>query len=243
MMAGHKQWTSGELVTAADMQSYLQNQVIGVYADSTVRDAQIPVPVAGQHAYLTSTATMTWWTGSRWAGDTGRRNIAGELTSGWKVNPGGAFEVRRVGRVVEIVGYNIDATDATDNVMWPFPVVGSGFGVRTSLTEVLFAGSTAGTATFHLAATGLSSTNRTQNQCRLHLTYVTDDPWPATIPGVAALGPATGLDHQPPPSIPEALPTAEPGTLAVLEDNTIAVRTRTGGWVQLATSALPGSTP
>ena len=66
MMAGHKQWTSGELVTAADMQSYLQNQVIGTYADAPARDAAIPVPVDGQHAWLIGPAVLTRYQGGLW---------------------------------------------------------------------------------------------------------------------------------------------------------------------------------
>jgi hypothetical protein len=41
-----------------------------------------------------------------------------------------------------------------------------------------------------------------------------------------------------------ALPVgAREGTIAVLADNTIAVRTRTGGWKQLTVTTLPGSPP
>jgi hypothetical protein len=45
-------------------------------------------------------------------------------------------------------------------------------------------------------------------------------------------------------SLPASLPAnAREGTIAVLADNTVAIRTRTGGWKLLATSALPGSPP
>jgi len=61
-----KVWTSGELVTAADQNVYLQQQVIATFADAAARDAAIPAPLVGMHAYLTGSEVLTVYTGSSW---------------------------------------------------------------------------------------------------------------------------------------------------------------------------------
>ena len=51
---GFKDWTSGDVLTAADMDGYVAAQVICVFADATARDAAITSPQEGQHAWLKS---------------------------------------------------------------------------------------------------------------------------------------------------------------------------------------------
>jgi len=63
-------WTTGQLVTAADFNDYLQEQVIPIFTDAATRNAQITNPIAGQHAYLTGIGALTVYTGSAWAGAT-----------------------------------------------------------------------------------------------------------------------------------------------------------------------------
>ena len=40
-MAGFKVWTTGDLVNASDFNSYLQEQVIGRFANASARDSAI----------------------------------------------------------------------------------------------------------------------------------------------------------------------------------------------------------
>lgn len=63
---GFKTFTSGEVLTAADVNGYLM-QGVGVYTDAANRDAEITSPQEGQFAYLKDTNVTTYYTGSAWA--------------------------------------------------------------------------------------------------------------------------------------------------------------------------------
>ncbi len=62
---GFKDFTTGEVLTAADVDGYLM-QGIWVFADSTARDAAVTSPQEGNFAFLKDTNTTTYYTGSAW---------------------------------------------------------------------------------------------------------------------------------------------------------------------------------
>src|SRR5215467_3183579 len=59
-------WAVGEEVLASDFNPYVQEQVIATFANAAARDASIVSPKAGQHAWLTSTQTLTVFDGAAW---------------------------------------------------------------------------------------------------------------------------------------------------------------------------------
>jgi hypothetical protein len=63
---GFKNFTSGEVLTAADVNGYLMQGIL-VFANATARDAAITSPQEGQFAYLKDTNVTTYYTGSAWA--------------------------------------------------------------------------------------------------------------------------------------------------------------------------------
>jgi hypothetical protein len=63
---GFKNFSSGEVLTAADVNGYLM-QGVGVFTDAANRDAEITSPQEGQFAYLKDTNVTTYYTGSAWA--------------------------------------------------------------------------------------------------------------------------------------------------------------------------------
>jgi hypothetical protein len=63
---GFKTFTTGEVLTAADVNGYLM-QGVNVFANATERDAEITSPQEGQFAYLKDTNVTTYYTGSAWA--------------------------------------------------------------------------------------------------------------------------------------------------------------------------------
>jgi hypothetical protein len=80
---GRRTWTAGEVVTAANVQGYLQDQTVMVFADASARDAAITAPTEGMVAYLSDSNTLTAYTGSAWvpaplltSEPLGNRNIA-----------------------------------------------------------------------------------------------------------------------------------------------------------------------
>ena len=64
--AGYRTFASGEVLTAANTQTYLMDQTITVFADSAARDAAISSPTEGQYAFLKDTNGLTFYNGSAW---------------------------------------------------------------------------------------------------------------------------------------------------------------------------------
>ena len=71
MSTGHKKWATVDLVEATAFNSYVQNQIVGVYADSSARDAAFggagePTLAEGMVCYLNDTNELQIYSGSAW---------------------------------------------------------------------------------------------------------------------------------------------------------------------------------
>jgi hypothetical protein len=62
---GFKDFVTGEVLTAADVDGYLM-QGVWVFASAAARDAAVTSPQEGNFAYLKDTNTTTYYTGSAW---------------------------------------------------------------------------------------------------------------------------------------------------------------------------------
>ena len=62
---GFKDFTTGEVLTAADVDGYLM-QGIWVFTNATARDAAVTSPQEGNFDFLKDTNTTTYYTGSAW---------------------------------------------------------------------------------------------------------------------------------------------------------------------------------
>jgi hypothetical protein len=66
-MTGWKDWTVGEVVTEPDFQSYIQNQVVQVYATSAARGSALGTAVSeGMVSYIQDTNAVEVFTGVAW---------------------------------------------------------------------------------------------------------------------------------------------------------------------------------
>lgn len=92
MANGFKVFAVSEVLTAADVNDYLMEQSICIFADSTARDAQISSPVEGQFCYLADSNTLQFYNGSSWASFIGEGDITGVTitTAGTSGLSGGA---------------------------------------------------------------------------------------------------------------------------------------------------------
>ena len=66
MGSGFRVFAAGEVLTAANVNNYLQEQVIAVFASEAARGSAIASPEEGQFAFLTDTDTLTYYDGSAW---------------------------------------------------------------------------------------------------------------------------------------------------------------------------------
>ncbi len=77
--AGYRTFVAGEVLTATNVQGYLMDQAIPVFASSTARDAAITSPSEGQHCFLSDTDALQYYTGSAWV-------AAGGASVGFETN-------------------------------------------------------------------------------------------------------------------------------------------------------------
>jgi hypothetical protein len=63
---GFKNFASGEVLTAADVNGYLNSQTVMVFADAAARTAAITSPQEGMFSYLKDTNATQYYTGSAW---------------------------------------------------------------------------------------------------------------------------------------------------------------------------------
>ena len=86
--AGFKTWATGDVLTASDQNTYLMEQSVMVFADSSARDAAVTSPTEGMHCFLKDTDALQYYDGSSWtASPTG--DITG-VTAGTNLSGGGA---------------------------------------------------------------------------------------------------------------------------------------------------------
>ena len=86
MANGFKVFAVGEVLTAADVNDYLMEQSISIFADATARDAQITSPIEGMFCYLADSDVLqlytTSWNDYIGAGDISAVNAGNGLSGG-----------------------------------------------------------------------------------------------------------------------------------------------------------------
>lgn len=75
---GFKDFTTGEVLTAADVDGYLM-QGIWVFANATARDAAVTSPQEGNACYLKDTDVIQVYTGSTWAAQSASNPISANI--------------------------------------------------------------------------------------------------------------------------------------------------------------------
>lgn len=66
-MSGFRTWTPGEVITASNVQDYLQDQTVMVFPSDAVRSTAIVVPTEGMLSWLEDDNKYQYYTGAAWA--------------------------------------------------------------------------------------------------------------------------------------------------------------------------------
>ena len=64
--AGFKTWVNGDVLTAPDVNTYLMEQAVMVFADGTARDTALSSPAEGMHAFTKDNDTLWYYDGAAW---------------------------------------------------------------------------------------------------------------------------------------------------------------------------------
>ena len=87
--AGYKLFNTGDVLTAAQVNTYLKQQVIMVFADSSARTTALSGVLAeGMFSYLTGTNAFQYYDGAAWADVSNPGDITG-VTAGTGLSGGG----------------------------------------------------------------------------------------------------------------------------------------------------------
>lgn len=85
---GRKVFSAGDVLAAADVQGYLQDQAVMVFADSAARSSAIAAPTQGMVSYLQDTSTLQVY-GTAWADVSSPGDITA-VTAGTALTGGGS---------------------------------------------------------------------------------------------------------------------------------------------------------
>jgi hypothetical protein len=66
-MSGYRTWTPGEVITASNVQNYLQDQTVMVFSSSASRGSAIISPDEGMLTWLEDDNKYQYYTGAAWA--------------------------------------------------------------------------------------------------------------------------------------------------------------------------------
>lgn len=80
-MSGYKTWSSGEILTAANVQDYLQDQSVMVFGGTAARSSAIASPTEGMVTYLSDSNSITVYDGSTWQTVYPVQSLAGSLVA------------------------------------------------------------------------------------------------------------------------------------------------------------------
>jgi hypothetical protein len=65
-MSGYKTWQPNTVITASDVQNYLQDQTVMVFASDAVRSTAVVVPTEGMLSWLEDSNKYQYYSGSAW---------------------------------------------------------------------------------------------------------------------------------------------------------------------------------
>jgi hypothetical protein len=120
---GFKDFVTGEVLTAADVDGYLM-QGVWVFASAAARDAAVTSPQEGNFAYLKDTNVTTYYTGSAWANldTTGMTNPM--TTTGDTIYSSSGSTPARLG--IGTAGQVLQVNSGATAPEWATPAAGGG---------------------------------------------------------------------------------------------------------------------
>jgi len=139
---GYKEFTTGDVLTAADANGYLASQVVMVFADSAARTAAIASPEEGMISYLKDTNSTEYYSGAAWVAVGGASGKVLQVVQG---TTSSVVTTTSTSYVTTGLSASITPSSASNKVL-AFYVVNFGTAIADYfLRHTLFRGTVAGT--------------------------------------------------------------------------------------------------
>jgi hypothetical protein len=133
--AGYRLYTTGDVLTAAQVQFNLQNQSIMYFANAAARDAALTVGVVqeGMFAYLADTNATVFYNGTSWEG-------IGDMSNGTLTSPKETVEIVAAGSTgtinVDTLTASVEYYTGAATANWTLNVRGSGAATLNSTMAI-----------------------------------------------------------------------------------------------------------
>jgi hypothetical protein len=195
-MAGRKVWAADEVLSADDLQEYIQDQVVFVYESSGARASGILAPTEGMVSYLRDTNQVSVYNGTAWvdiAPDVGTPGTYTKVTTDFKgrVTSGGTAVIADIPLLqATLTQLNADVDGLQAQIIsLPASNVTSGTFAAARIPNLDASKITSGTLTRPISTTTITATGQifTSNNLRS-----TSDVWVdgTVIGGGASIGPS-----------------------------------------------------
>lgn len=132
--AGYHLFTTGDVLTAAQVQYNLQNQTIMYFADAAARDTALTgVVQEGMFAYLADTNSTVFYNGAAWEG-------IGDVTNGTLTSPKETVDISGTGATgtvnIDTLTASVEVITANATANWTLNVRGNGSTTLNSTMSV-----------------------------------------------------------------------------------------------------------
>ena len=155
----YKTFTAGELATASDVNTYLMNQTVMVFADATARNAALTAPTEGMVTYQTGSDHLTVYDGAAWrVFDTGWNTYTPTFTN---VTVGNGSLVARYIQLGKAVHMHVRLTLGSTSAVSGIPIISLPVATVSARLHTGFGNATNGTNNYPVE-TRYGSTTTTQ---------------------------------------------------------------------------------
>jgi len=114
-MTGRKEWAADDVLSAADLEGYLMDQVVGVWANSSARASGYLAPIEGNLSYLQDTNLFYVWNGSSWA-ELSVTNATNSTNATYATTAGTAVSANKVANITIFNSSSTPTANATGDL-------------------------------------------------------------------------------------------------------------------------------
>lgn len=119
-MTGRKEWAADDVLSAADLEGYLMDQAVTIWANASARNSGILAPIEGQISYLQDTNIFQAYSGAAWVNQNSLGGTATYATTSgtavYATTSGTAVNANKVGNITIFNSSTTPTANATGDL-------------------------------------------------------------------------------------------------------------------------------